>query len=118
MKRPATLPIGAVPFDVEWDASNRSRGDKDDYGETLYPQCLLFVNEEKCEDQAAIERTLLHEGSHGAFFVSGLDEIFDQIREKFGFNFEEVVCTVIENNLHPYICALVKLGYFKSPTRK
>jgi hypothetical protein len=107
-KRFKTLDILGKPYTFTWDTASMEEGAKTDFGETVDGYQRITINAELIEEKSTplmLEVTVLHEICHGILDASGQKEVLG--------NKEEGVVKAIEG-LHPIICKLVKLGYFKS----
>lgn len=82
-------------------------GSKDDFGETCSDSKRVSINSEKHQRPSDIENTLLHELFHAVLAESGQAEYFTEIQE-------EALVRALENGMHPLVCRLVELGYFRS----
>lgn len=99
-RRPKTVPVMGVPFDVKWDQDcDDARGDCDGTGREI--RIGKHDGENVSEGS-----TLLHETLHAILFISGLDEILER-REK---GLEETVVRTLEAALYPILPLLVKAG--------
>ena len=107
-KRFKELDILGKPYTFTWDTDSMPDDSKTDFGETIDGYQRVAINAELIEEKSTdlmLEVTVLHEICHAVMDASGQKEVLG--------NKEEGVVKALEG-LHPIICKLVKLGYFKS----
>lgn len=106
-KRFDTLDILGKPYTFTWTTEEMPDDSKTDFGECIDGYQKIAINSDLIEEKSTplmLEVTVLHEICHGIMDASGHKEILG--------NKEEGVVKALEG-LHPIICKLVKLGYFK-----
>ncbi len=111
MKKPRqfkSMDVMGIPHQFTWTREEMREDSKTDMGETREESRTINVNSEQHLSSTGIEGTVLHEIMHAVLDVSGHSSALDD-------KTEESLVLALENGLHPIICKLVSLGYFRSP---